>query len=145
MCSLKVSKSEKKNSILLFSLVYSLHFTFCHIVWNFLNFQHLAKMLKFIFIKVVCSLRYLKWLNFVQKKCLRGQTLCLHVKINLFQDDMTNCFPKKMQVIGRYPQGHGRKVSKPWLIGHSRSSKISDFWGSKQAPYVRKSRPYIHT
>ena len=45
-----------------------------------LNSQLLAKMLNFIFIKVTCKLRYLRWFNFVQENWLRTHPSCLHWK-----------------------------------------------------------------
>ena len=111
---------------------------FCFPVWDwegvcrkllpivFLNFQLLAKMLNFIFIKVTWKLGYLRWLNFVQENWLRGHTSCLHWKWLICFRIWCQTFPQKMWVL-RF-----QDLQFLWLIGCSWSPKITDFWGSNK-------------
>ena len=59
-----------------------LYFVFCHIICIFkiLKFSTPSQMLNFIYIEVTWKLGYLRRLNFVREKRLRGHTLCLHAK-----------------------------------------------------------------
>ena len=100
----------------------------------FLNFQLLAKMLNFIFIEVTWKLGYLRWLNFVQENWLRGHTSCLHWKWLICFRIWCQTFPPKMLVL-RF-----QDLQLLWSIGHSWSPKITNFWGSKEVLYVRKTQ-----
>ena len=83
----------------------------------FLNFQLLARMLNFIFIRVTWKLGYLRWLNFVQENWLRGHTSCLHWKWLICFRIWCQTFPPKMWFL-RF-----QFLQFSWLIGHSWSPK----------------------
>ena len=91
----------------------------------FLNLQLLAKMLNFKFIRVTWNLGYLRWLNFVQENWLRGHTSCLHLKWLICFRIWCHTFFPKMWVL------KFQDLQFLWLIGHSCSPKITNFWGSK--------------
>ena len=99
----------------------------------FLNFQLLVKMLNFIFITVTWKLGYLRWLNFVQENWLRWHISCLHWKWLICFRIWCQTFSPKMLVL-RF-----QDLQFLWLIWHSWSPKITDFWGSKQVLYIRKT------
>ena len=99
----------------------------------FLNFQLLVKMLNFIFITVTWKLGYLRWLNFVQENWLRWHISCLHWKWLICFRIWCQTFPQKMLVL-RF-----QDLQFLWLIWHSWSPKITNFWGSKQVLYIRKT------
>ena len=87
----------------------------------FINFQLLAKMLNFIFIKVTRKLSYLRRLNFVQENWLRGHTSCLHWKWLICFKIRCQTFPQKMWIL-RF-----QELRFLLLIGHSWSPKITNF------------------
>ena len=99
----------------------------------FLNFQLLAKILNFIFIRVTWKLGCLRWLNFVQENWLRGLTSCLHWKWLICFTISCQTLPPKMWVL-RF-----QDLQFLWLIGHSWGPKLRDFWGFKWVLYVRKT------
>ena len=106
----------------LYSLLSLVTCIFYHIAYSFLNLQLI--FCSFIFTKVAWKLGFLRWLNAAQKK-FRGHTFdfnsgCFY---QLYIKDM-NCMSRGTA------QGHRAKISRHyvsfmWLIGHSRSSKIT--------------------
>ena len=74
----------------------------------FLNFQHLAKLLNFIFMEITWKFGYLRWLNYGQENWLRGHTSCVHWKWWICFRIWCQTFPQKMWVLQFL-----------WLIGHS--------------------------
>ena len=62
------------------------------------NFQLLAKMFNFTFIEITWKLGYLRCLNFIQEKWLRGHTLCLHAKWLVFWGSSEKLFLQKCEL-----------------------------------------------
>ena len=122
-----------------------LYFAFCHSLCIFLNFQLLAIMLNFIFIEVTWKLSYLRWLNFVQEKWLRGHTSCIHCKmINLFQEYDDKLFPIKCELwLEVSPRIIRTRFQDPvhilWWVGHIWSPKITNFWTPKEVKKKKKT------
>ena len=95
----------------------------------FLNFQLLVNMMIFIFIEFTWKLGFLRWLNFAQENWLRGYTSCLHWKWLICFRIWCQTFPQKMWVL------RSQNLQLLWLIGHSSSTRITNFWIRKYCKY----------
>ena len=127
---------EKTSFYYLLYLVHTLIFCILSYYLYFLNFSTPSQMLNFIFIEVTEKLGYLRGLNFLREKLLRGHTSWLHAKWLMCFKMWWQTFSLKMWVMGRDDSRIMRTrfqytLQFLWLIEHSWSPKITNFWGSK--------------
>ena len=135
MCSQKVCKNEKQ--ITFYNILYLIHtLIFCILSYCLYIFKLLAKVLNFIFIEVTWKLGFLRILNFIQEKWLRGYASCPHAK---WCEDKR--FPTKCELWVEMSHRITRTrfqdplIQKTLIFQNSKStifenSKITNIWGS---------------
>ena len=127
---------EKTSFYYLLYLVHTLIFCILSYYLYFLKFSTPSQMLNFIFSEVTRKLGYLRGLNFLREKWLRGHTSWLHTKWLMCFRMWWQTFSLKMWVtcidasrIMRIRFQYTLQFL--WLIEHSWSPKITNFWGSR--------------
>ena len=127
---------EKTSFYYLLYLVHTLIFCILSYYLYFLKFSTPSQMLNFIFSEVTRKLGYLRGLNFLREKWLRGHTSWLHTKWLMCFRMLWQTFSLKMWVtcidasrIMRIRFQYTLQFL--WLIEHSWSPKITNFWGSR--------------
>ena len=127
---------EKTSFYYLLYLVHTLIFCILSYYLYFLKFSTPSQMLNFIFSEVTRKLSYLRGLNFLREKWLRGHTSWLHTKWLMCFRMWWQTFSLKMWVtcidasrIMRIRFQYTLQFL--WLIEHSWSPKITNFWGSR--------------
>ena len=115
-CVPKIPKNRGINTILQLFFFFVHTPIFCVLSYSlyFFKFMTTIKILNFIFVKVICKLSYLRWLNFVQEKWLRGHTYCLHEKWLICFRMSWQTFPQNIWVMGRgVSQANDKTISRP--------------------------------